>query len=97
MFVCLSIYGFTVLLVGLGQLFQLLDLLHSRLESVDGGSARRKAHTRLHKQNKRTQTHMPQVGLEPRIPVFERAKTVDASDRVAAVVGMWALYIINMN
>jgi hypothetical protein len=27
-------------------------------------------------QNKRTQTSMPHVGLEPTFPVFERAKTV---------------------
>jgi hypothetical protein len=55
--VCLSIYGFTVLFVGLGQLFQLLDLLYSRLESLDEGSARRKAHAGQHKQNKRTDIH----------------------------------------
>jgi hypothetical protein len=28
---------------------------------------------------------MPQVGFEPMIPVFERAKTVHALDRVATV------------
>jgi hypothetical protein len=50
-----------------------------------------------HTQDSTNRTSMPQVGLEPRIPVFERAKTIDASDRVAAVVGMGALYIINMN
>jgi hypothetical protein len=38
-------------------------------------------------QNKRTQTSMPQVGFEPTIPVFERAKTVHALDRAAAVIG----------
>jgi hypothetical protein len=30
---------------------------------------------------------MPQVGSEPTIPVFERAETVDASDRAATVIG----------
>jgi hypothetical protein len=30
---------------------------------------------------------MPQVGFEPMIPVFERAKTVNALDRAAAVIG----------
>jgi hypothetical protein len=30
---------------------------------------------------------MPQVGFEPKIPVFERAKTVHALDRAAAVMG----------
>jgi hypothetical protein len=30
---------------------------------------------------------MPQVGFKPMIPVFERAKTVHALDRVATVIG----------
>jgi hypothetical protein len=30
---------------------------------------------------------MPQVGFEPMIPVFERAKTVHASDSAPTVVG----------
>jgi hypothetical protein len=30
---------------------------------------------------------MPQVGLEPTIPVFERAKTVHSLDRSATVIG----------
>jgi hypothetical protein len=30
---------------------------------------------------------MPLVGLEPTIPVFERAKTVHALDRTATVIG----------
>jgi hypothetical protein len=30
---------------------------------------------------------MPQLGFEPMILVFERAKTVHASDRVATVIG----------
>jgi hypothetical protein len=30
---------------------------------------------------------MPQVGFEPTIPVFERAKTVHTLDGAAAVVG----------
>jgi hypothetical protein len=30
---------------------------------------------------------MPRVGFEPKIPVFERAKTVHASDRKATVIG----------
>jgi hypothetical protein len=32
-------------------------------------------HRTTQTQNKRTQTSMPQVGFEPMIPVFERAKT----------------------
>jgi hypothetical protein len=44
-------------------------------------------HTGQHKQNKRTETSIPQVGFEPTIPVFERAKTVHALDRSATVTG----------
>jgi hypothetical protein len=35
-------------------------------------------HRMIQTQNKCTQTSMPRVGLEPTIPVFERAKTVHA-------------------
>jgi hypothetical protein len=49
------------------------------------GSARRKAATCAHRtpqtQYNRTQTSMPQVGFEPTIQVFERAKTVHVLDR----------------
>jgi hypothetical protein len=34
------------------------------------------AHRTAQTQNRRTQTSMPQVGFEPTIPVFKRAKTV---------------------
>jgi hypothetical protein len=37
-------------------------------------------HRTAQTQNKRTQTSMPQARFEPTIPVFERAKTVRASD-----------------
>jgi hypothetical protein len=46
------------------------------------------AHTGQHKENKRTQTSIPQVGFEPKIPVFERRKTVHALDRTATVIGV---------
>jgi hypothetical protein len=39
-------------------------------------------------QNKCTQTTMTLVGFELIIPVFERAKTVHASDRAATVIGL---------
>jgi hypothetical protein len=42
---------------------------------------------RTQRQNKRTQTSMPQVGFEPTIPVFEWVKTVHALDRAATVIG----------
>jgi hypothetical protein len=38
-------------------------------------------------QNKCTQKSMSRVGFEPTLPLFERAKTVHASDRVATLIG----------
>jgi hypothetical protein len=38
------------------------------------------------------QTSMPREGLEPTIPVLERAKTVHALDRTATAIG-----VIRMN
>jgi hypothetical protein len=37
---------------------------------------------------------MPQVGFEPTNPVFERAKTVHASDLAAAVIGSPVVYCL---
>jgi hypothetical protein len=81
--------------VGSWPLFQFLDLLNSRKDSLDGGLARRKAatctqdstHTEFN-----AQTSMPQVGFEPTIPVFERAKTVHALDRAVTVMGTREIY-----
>jgi hypothetical protein len=39
-------------------------------------------------QSKLAQTSMPRMGIEPTIPVFERAKTVHALDRAATVIGL---------
>jgi hypothetical protein len=44
-------------------------------------------HTGQHKENKRTQTSMPQVGFKPTIPVFARVKPAHALDRAATVIG----------
>jgi hypothetical protein len=41
----------------------------------------------LSTRKKSRQTSMPRVGFEAMIPVFERAKTVHASDREANVIG----------
>jgi hypothetical protein len=38
---------------------------------------------------------MPQVGFEPTIPVFERAKTVHNLDRTAIVIGIRIIYFLN--
>jgi hypothetical protein len=56
---------------------EIMSRIDSRQDSLDGGSARRKAatYTGQHKtQYKRGQTSMPRVGFEPTIPVFDRAK-----------------------
>jgi hypothetical protein len=85
MFIYLSIYGSTAL-VDLGRFFSFL--IRTQLEGLLGRgispSQGRYLHTEQHKQNKSTETSM---GLEPTIPVFERAKTVYASDRAATVIG----------
>jgi hypothetical protein len=36
---------------------------------------------------------MPHVGFEPTIPVFERAKTEDALNGVATVIGLFFVII----
>jgi hypothetical protein len=68
-------------------LFQFLNPLYSRMDSLDGGSASRKAVTHTQTQNIRTQTSMPRVEFEPTIPAFKRAKTVHTLDRAANVIG----------
>jgi hypothetical protein len=45
------------------------------------------AHRTTQTQNKRTQIIMPHMGSEPTIPVFERPKTVHASDRAVTMIG----------
>jgi hypothetical protein len=44
------------------------------------------AHRTAQTQNKRKQTSMSQVGFEPMIPAFERAKVFYALDRAATVI-----------
>jgi hypothetical protein len=39
---------------------------------------------------------MPRVGFEPKIPAFERAKTVHALDCAATVIGLWNVANRNM-
>jgi hypothetical protein len=51
------------------------------------------AHRTTQTRNKRTETSMPRVGLEPTIPVFKRANTVHALDRAATVIGISELYM----
>jgi hypothetical protein len=55
----------------------------------------------LHKttqtQKKHTQTSMPSAAFAPTIPVFERAKTVHASDRAATVIGHRPLFMTDFD
>jgi hypothetical protein len=47
-------------------------------------------HRTTQAQNESTQTSMPPMGFEPTISAFERAKTVHALDRAAAVIGAYS-------
>jgi hypothetical protein len=78
-----------LLSVGPSSIFQFLDFLHGRgiLGRGISPSQGRYPYTGQHKNSKRTQTSMPQVGFELTIPVFERAKAVDVLDRAATVIG----------
>jgi hypothetical protein len=85
----LSIYGSTAL-VDLGRFFsffiytQLLWLLGRGISPSQG----RYLHTEQHKkENKCIQTSMPRVRFEPKIPVFERSKTVHALECAATEIG----------
>jgi hypothetical protein len=49
-------------------------------------------HRTTRTQNKRTQTSMPRVGFDPKVPVFERMKSVDALDREATVIDVCTFY-----
>jgi hypothetical protein len=85
-------YGSTALLLDLGCFFSFLIFYTVGRTPLDGGSAHRKAATYTHRtartENKRTQTSMPQVGFDPMITVFERAKIIHALDRAATVIGL---------
>jgi hypothetical protein len=86
-------------LLGLGRFFGFLIFTKSvgLLGRGTSPSARPlPAHRTAQTQNKRTQTSMSWVGLEPTIPVFERAKTVHASDRGATVTGPMPFYSSKM-
>jgi len=47
-------------------------------------------HTGQHKTEKRRHTFMPRTGFKPTIPVFERSKTVRASDHAAIWTGNYS-------
>jgi hypothetical protein len=67
------------LLLDLGRFFSFLIFYTGGRTSLTGDKpvARQlAAHRKAKTKNKHTQTSMPQVGFEPMIPVFERAKSV---------------------
>jgi hypothetical protein len=80
-------------------LFQFLDLFIQSagfLGREISPSQSRYLHTGRYKHKiKRTQTSMPQVGFEHTTPVFKWAKTVDALDRAASVIGAKTLRNLN--
>jgi hypothetical protein len=67
-------------------LYRFLNSIHSRQDPLDGRSARRKAATYI-KNTTNTQTFMPRVGFEPKIPVFVWPKPAHALDRAATLLG----------
>jgi hypothetical protein len=77
--------------VGSWLLFQFLDPIHSRQDSLDGGSAGRKAATYTQNNTNRINAHNTDIDALSGIPtydfVFQRAKTVHALDRAATVIG----------
>jgi hypothetical protein len=77
----LSIYGSTVLLLDFGRFFSFLILY------TVGRKAATYTQDSTNTEYTHTQTSMPQVGFEPKIPVFERAKTVHALDCADTVIG----------
>jgi hypothetical protein len=77
--------------VGPWPLFLFLDPFTQSVEFLGRGispSQGRYPHRTAQTQNKRIQASMPRMGFETTIPVFERAKTVHASDSVAALIGI---------
>jgi hypothetical protein len=76
-------------------LFQFIDLTQSVGHLGRGNQAVARplpAHRRTLIQNKRTQTSIPQVGFEPTMSVLERAKTVYALARAAAVIDTFSFH-----
>jgi hypothetical protein len=68
-----------------------MDLAGSLKDSLNGGSARRKAATYTHNTN--TDTFMPLVGFEPTTTLLEREKIYRALDRAATVIGIVSYWV----
>jgi hypothetical protein len=90
MSIYVSIYVSAVLLLDLGRFFSFLILYTVGRTPWKGDEPIARpspTHRTTQTQNKCTQTSMPQMGFEPTIPAFERAKTVHVSDRAATLIG----------
>jgi hypothetical protein len=87
-----TVFVFVWPLFDLGPFLSSLIFLHSRYDFLGRGNqplARPLSeHRTAQTQKKRTQTSILQVGFELTIPMFERAKTVYALDRLATVIGV---------
>jgi hypothetical protein len=65
---------------------------------LDGGSALSQGcylHRTTRTEKKRGQTYMPRVGFEPRVKVFERAKTFHALDQEVTVIDRIMYKVLN--
>jgi hypothetical protein len=94
--VCLSVYGCTVVFFNLGRFFSFLILYtvgRTPWTAVQPIARPLRTRRTTQTQNNSTQISMPQVGFEPTIPVFERAKTVHALERAATVIGICSTYM----
>jgi hypothetical protein len=86
----LSIYGSTALLLGFGSFLDFLIFYTVGRTPWKGNQPVARplpAHRTAQIQNKRAQESIPQVGFEPTILMFERAKTVHFLDRRATMIG----------
>jgi hypothetical protein len=80
-------------------LFQFLDLFIQSIGHLGRGispSKGRYLHTGQHKHRINAHASMPQVGFQPTIPVFERARTVHALDRASTAIGKDSLTSITL-
>jgi hypothetical protein len=85
---------------GLGSFFNFLIFYTVNRTSWTGDQSVARplpAHRTAQTQNKGTQASVAQVGFEPTIPVFERAKTVHVLDRAATVLGTNQINIDNIS
>jgi hypothetical protein len=78
--------------LGLGRFFSFL-ILYTVGRTPWTGNQPVARHLPIHRINAHYTDIMPRVGFEPRIPVFERGKTVYALDRAATLIGHQLLYL----